>query len=258
VADYYDIAIIGTGNMAWHLAPELENAGHHVTDIYGRTPKNAKALQRKLYNAEISPTLDFSESDAEVYILAVSDDAVEQVAREIILPEGALVFHTSGALAANKLAYVSTEHFGVLYPLQTFTKGKLVRFNDIPILVEGNTKHAIRVLKNLGKSISKKVYEVAAGDRTAVHVAAVFACNFSNKMMAIAGEILEENKFDFELLRPLIAETINKSLDIGPIAAQTGPAIRGDLETLDKHMEFLKHSPYRDLYKMITQNILEQ
>lgn len=258
MADYYDIAFIGTGNVAWHLAPELENAGHHVTEVYGRNPKNAKALQRKLYNAEISSSLNFSESDAEVYILAVSDDAVEQVAREIILPEGAVVLHTSGALAASKLGYVSTEHFGVLYPLQTFTKGKLVSFSDIPILIEGNTKHASRILKSLGKSISKKVYEVAAGHRTAIHVAAVFACNFSNKMMAIAQEILTENKFDFELLRPLIAETINKSLDIGPIAAQTGPAARGDLETLDKHMEFLKHSPYKDLYRMISEKILER
>ena len=257
MADYYTIAIIGSGNVAWHLAPELENAGHCVSELYSRNPKNAKALQKRLYNAEINPSLDFSDSQAQVFILAIADDAIENIAQEIALPVGAVIVHTSGSQPISKLGYASAAHLGVFYPLQTFTKSKRISFEDIPILIEAEDKQTARILKNLGKSISKKIFEVSSKDRLAIHVAAVFACNFSNKMFGIAKEILQNQGFDFSLLRPLIAETINKSLDIGPKQAQTGPAARRDLETLDKHMDFLKRSEYQKLYKIITKKILD-
>lgn len=257
MAEYYTIAIIGSGNVAWHLAPELENAGHCVSEVYSRNPKNAKALQKRLYNAEINPTLDFSDSSAQVFILAIADDAIENIVQELSIPVDAVIVHTSGSLSLGKLGYASTVHIGVFYPLQTFTKGKRVSFEDIPILIEAEDKHTKRVLKNLGKSISKKVFEVNSKDRMAIHVAAVFACNFTNKMFRIAQEILQDQGFDFDLLRPLIVETINKSLDIGPKSAQTGPAIRRDLETLDRHMAYLKGNEYQKLYKIITKKILE-
>ena len=256
MADYYNIACIGSGNVAWHLAPELENAGHNVSEIFSRNPKNAKALQKRLYNAEINPGLDFSDSSAEIFILAVSDDAIEEIAREIVLPDGAAIVHTSGGQSISKLGYTATGHFGVFYPLQTFTKGKRISFEDIPILIEAEDKHTARVLTNLGKSISKKVFEVGSKDRLAIHVSAVFACNFSNTMFGIAQDILKIQGFGFDLLKPLIAETINKSLELGPKQAQTGPAARGDLETLDRHMDFLNGSEYRELYQLITEKIL--
>lgn len=258
VADYYNIAIIGSGNLAWHLAPELENVGHRIVEIYSQTPKNAKALQKRLYNAEINPSLDFSDSEAEVFIICISDDAIEEVAQEIALPENAILVHTSGSQSISKLGYAATELIGVFYPLQTFTKSQRVSFEDIPILIEAEDKHTTKALKILGKSISNKVLSVSTKDRIAIHVAAVFACNFSNQLFAISNKILKKQGFDFELIKPLITETINKSLDLGPEKSQTGPAARGDMETLDKHMKFLKGNKHRNVYKLMTELILNR
>lgn len=258
MADYFNIAIVGSGNLAWHLAPELENAGHRVIEVYSRAPKNAKALQKRLYNAEINPSLDFSDSDAEIFIICITDDAIEEVAQEIVLPENACIFHTSGSQSISKLGYAATEDIGVFYPLQTFTKGKQITFEDIPILIEAENAHTSKILKKLSKSISNKVLSVSSRDRMAIHVSAVFACNFTNHFFEIAEKLLIKQGFDFDLLRPLIAETINKSLDVGPADAQTGPAARGDMETLDKHMEFLKGSEYQEIYRMITDKILNR
>lgn len=258
MADQYDIAIIGSGNVAWHLAPELENAGHRIVEVYSRSAKNGNALIKRLYNAELNPSTDFSESEAEIFIMCISDDAIKQVTQEISLPENAVVVHTSGSISIKKLEYTAADQIGVFYPLQTFTKSKKISFEDVPILIEAENKHTVKVLKNLGKSISKKVFRVNSKDRMAIHIAAVFACNFTNQMFRIAEGILENQGFNFELLRPLIAETINKSLDIGPENAQTGPAARGDLKILDKHMAFLEGKESQKLYKIITGNILNE
>ena len=154
MAEYFNIAIVGSGNLAWHLAPELENAGHRIVEIYSPTKKNAKALQKRLYNAELNLSLDFSESIANVIIISVSDDAIEEVAREIAVPEDAIVVHTSGSQPLSRLGYVATEFKGVFYPLQTFTKSKRITFDDVPILIEAEDLHSEKVLKKLGKSIN--------------------------------------------------------------------------------------------------------
>ena len=258
MADYFDIAIIGSGNLAWHLAPELENVGHRVVELFTRQSKNAKALQKRLYNAEINLSLDFSNSEAEIFIVCISDDAIEEVAQEIALPENAIIVHTSGSQSISKLGFVASEHIGAFYPLQTFTKIKRISFDDIPILIEAENSHTTNTLQKLAKSISKKVIAVSSEDRMAVHVSAVFACNFTNHLFEVSDQILNTHGFEFDLLRPLIAETINKSLEIGPRKAQTGPAVRGDMETLDNHMEFLKGNDYRKVYKMITDLILNR
>lgn len=254
--DSYNISIIGSGNVAWHLAPELENAGHRIVEVYSRNLQNAKKIQNRLYHAELIKSLDFSNSQSEIFILCISDDAIEEVAQEIVLPDDATLIHTSGSQAINILDYAATENIGVFYPLQTFTKGKRITFEDIPILIESKNSYTAKVLKKLGKSISKKVKEVSSKDRIAIHVAAVFACNFTNHLFASAENILRDRGFEFELLRPLIAETINKGLDLGPKNAQTGPAARGDLKILDKHIAFLDGNENQELYRLITEKIL--
>lgn len=258
MANYYNIAIIGSGNVAWHLAPELENAGQRVVEIFSRNPKNVIKLQKRLYNADINLSLDFSESTAEIFIISIADDAIEEVARELTLPENAIVVHTSGSQSISKLSYTATENIGVLYPLQTFSKSKQVSFDEIPILIEAENHYTTKALKNLGKSISKNVIEVSSKDRMAIHVAAVFACNFTNHLFEISESILKQQGFKLDLLRPLIAETINKTLDIGPVDSQTGPAARGDLETLDKHMAFLEGGEYHEMYRLISEKILKE
>jgi predicted short-subunit dehydrogenase-like oxidoreductase (DUF2520 family) len=258
VADYFNIAIIGSGNVAWHLAPELENAGHRVREIFSRNPKNAKALQKRLYNAEINLSLDFSQSEIDIIIISVSDDAIEEVAREVALPENAIIVHTSGSQPISKLGYTGTDNIGVFYPLQTFTRGKKIEFEEIPMLIEAENRQTLKSLKRLAGSISKNIYTIDSKDRMAIHVAAVFACNFSNYLFAVAEQILNKQGFELDILRPLIAETLNKSLDIGPKDAQTGPAVREDLETLDRHMAFLEKSEYKELYRLITEKILNR
>jgi predicted short-subunit dehydrogenase-like oxidoreductase (DUF2520 family) len=147
----------------------------------------------------------------------------------------------------------------VLYPLQTFSKAKKVDFTDIPFFIESENNNTDKVLVALAKSISKKVYKITSKDRKALHVAAVFAANFTNHMLYIAQELMKENKLSFDWLKPLIAEMINKSLSIGPENAQTGPARRGDLEVLDNHLKFLeKDEQVAEIYKVVSQHIVDQ
>jgi predicted short-subunit dehydrogenase-like oxidoreductase (DUF2520 family) len=253
------VSFIGSGNLAWHLAQALDNTDFAVREVYSRNPKHAAALVGNLYNAEVSESLDFSSSNSQVFIIAVTDDAIEEVAQELVLPDNAILVHTSGSLPLSVLGYAATPHIGVVYPLQTFSKNKKIEFNDIPIFIESENSETEKVLQSLAKSISKKVFKITSKDRIALHVAAVFAANFTNHMLLIAQEIMKENKLSYDWLKPLIAEMINKSLTIGPENAQTGPARRGDLETLDKHMQFLENDEsVSEIYKIISQDIVDR
>ena len=253
-----NISFIGAGNVAWHLAPALENAGHVVREVYSRSPKNASKLVDRLYQAEVKNDLDFADSNSEIFIISVSDDAIDEVAQEIVLPEDAIIVHTSGAKSIGILGYTASEFIGVFYPLQTFSKSKRVNFEEIPICIEAENAATEKALKSLGKSISKNVVTIDSADRKTLHVAAVFACNFTNHCMAIAEDILKANKLNFDLIKPLIIETLNKSFELGPHNAQTGPAKRHDFETLDSHMEYLGNNErLAELYRLFSQHIVD-
>lgn len=251
------ISIIGSGNVAWHLAPALDNAGYPVVEVYSRNKNNAKKLVNRLYQAELKTDLDFSKSISEVFIIAVSDDAIEEVAREIVVPEDAIVAHTSGASSLGLLEFIASDHTGVFYPLQTFSKNKPVNFKEIPICIESTSDYTEDTLATIAKTISDEIYKIDSDSRRALHLAAVFACNFTNHCLKLAEDILEAEKLPFHLLKPLITETINKSLSIGPSNAQTGPAKRHDFETLDKHLAYIKDEELSELYRMISQHIVD-
>ncbi len=254
-----DISFIGSGNLAWHLAPALDNVGYTVKEVYSQNPNHAGALVGRLYQADVKATLDFSTSPSDIFIIAVTDDAIQEIVREMILPEDSILVHTSGSQPLSVLGYAATPNIGVFYPLQTFSKAKKIDFKDIPVFVESDSDEVTQVLIKLGKSISDRVKKITSHDRKALHVAAVFASNFSNHMLTIAKEVADKNGLDFELLKPLIAETLNKSLTIDPKNAQTGPAKRGDLEILDNHIEFLQDEPeIVEIYKIISQHIINQ
>lgn len=254
----YKIAFVGSGNVAWHLAPALENAGHAVTEVYSSNRANAKQLVSRLYQADVHNDLDFSDSEAQLFVISVNDDAIEEVAQDIALPDDAIVVHTSGAQSLGVLGYTATENIGVFYPLQTFSKSKSVKFENIPICIEAENSATERILKSIAASISKNVRIVSSADRKALHVAAVFACNFTNHCLMLADKILADKKLEFDLLKPLIAETISKSLEIGPAEAQTGPAKRHDFQTLDGHMAFLnENEELAELYRLISQHIVD-
>lgn len=252
------VSFIGSGNLAWHLAPALDNAGFVVREVYSRNPKHAAALTGRLYQAEVKATLDFSTSNSRFFFIAVSDDAIESVVRDIILPEDACLVHTSGSQPLEILNFAAIDSIGVFYPLQTFSKSKKIDFKEVPIFIEANNPNTEQLLSGFAKSISKRVTRIASEERKALHVAAVFAANFTNHMLTISKKILEENSLSFDLLKPLIQETITKSLSVGPENSQTGPASRGDLEVLDRHLSFLQESPeWAEIYKLVSQHIID-
>jgi predicted short-subunit dehydrogenase-like oxidoreductase (DUF2520 family) len=252
------VSFIGSGNLAWHLAPALDNMGYVVREVYSQNPNHAEVLTERLYQAEVKATLDFSTSDSRVFFIAVSDDAISDIAREIILPEDAILVHTSGSQPLSQLQYAATQNLGVFYPLQTFSKSKKTDFKNVPIFIESYTEVTEKTLMEIARSISNEVRKIGSEERKALHVAAVFASNFSNHMLTIAHEIMRQNSLDYEWLKPLITETINKSMYMGPEQAQTGPAKRADLNILDNHLEFLKEqTSIAEIYKVISQHIID-
>jgi predicted short-subunit dehydrogenase-like oxidoreductase (DUF2520 family) len=254
----FNIAIIGAGNVAWHLAPALEDAGHTITEVYARSLKSAEKVIERVYEAIPKDDLDFSESKAELFILAIRDSAISEVSDEIILPDGAILIHTSGTVNLDILNFSSASYTGVFYPLQSFTIGKKVEWEELPILVESDDGEILQKLKKLAKSLTHQVFTVRSKDRKGLHVAAVFASNFSNHMIRIAEEIMRRQGLDFEMLKPLIIESISKSLQIGAKNAQTGPAIREDYETLEEHHQFLNfNEQIAEIYRVISQDIID-
>jgi len=252
-----ETTIIGSGNVAWRLAPALDNAGHIVKEVYSRNPDHAALLVKRLYQATAKKDLDFSNSTSELFIIAVADDAIEEIATEIVLPDNATVAHTSGSQPLSILGYLPTENIGVFYPLQTFSKSRKVDFSEVPVCIEGENQKTVDLLSEIAGSISRNVCRVNTSDRKVLHLAAVFSCNFVNHLFTIAKEIVERRGLDYEMLKPLIIETVGKSLDIGPENSQTGPAVRGDRAVMEEHQQFLLYNEnlsyiYETLSKHIT------
>ncbi len=245
--------------MAWHLAPALDNAGYPVREVYSRNAQHAKKLVERLYDAQVKATPDFSTSPSRLFVVAVTDDAIEQVAREIILPDEAILVHTSGSQPLDKLAFAAASGTGVFYPLQTFTKGVKVDFRTIPVFVEADSEEILHELLNMAGALSRQVFQLTSRERLALHLAAVVASNFTTHMLALAHEIAQQHHLNFEWLKPLIAETINKTFQVGPHQALTGPARRGDFETLDRHLQLLQDNPgVAELYRLISQHIVDR
>lgn len=259
-----EISFIGAGNLAWHLAPALENAGHHINEVYSRQLQHARQLVSNLYDAHTHSELNFADSPSTLFILAVPDDALEQVCSQLVLPEGAIVVHTSGNKSLHSLEQwiaiysdvpVQT---GVFYALQTFTKGQsLMEFNSIPLCIESADKTTEDALVLLAQDISTIVYLISSDERRTLHIAAVMACNFTNHLLALAHDLTTREELEFDLLRPLMAETFRKSLAAdNPADVQTGPARRGDLMTISDHLAYLADQPkLAEIYQIMTDSI---
>ncbi|GAB3018997.1 DUF2520 domain-containing protein [Cyclobacterium sediminis] len=253
------VSVIGTGNVAWHLSSALENAGHEILEVYGRNIHKANQLASRLYATEAQDHLDFTESHAKLFIIAVSDQAVPSVAEAILLPEGSILVHTSGTLALNILSYSSADYIGILYPLQGFTKTRELSFEEVPFLLESADKGTLKTLKKLCKSLKSPAYEIRSKERKSIHVAAVFAANFTNHMVFLAESIMKRQGLEFDILKPLIIEQMNKTLQLGAAEAQTGPAIRDDIDTLENHHDFLAYNnQLAEIYRSISQSIIDR
>ena len=247
-------AFIGAGNVAWHLAQALDGQGIRVCDVYSRELKNAQKLTKKLYESTPTNSLDFSQSEAELFIIAVPDKAIPQVAGALILPsDNVILVHTSGSQPLSVLEQADCQ-IGVFYPLQTFSKKKKVKFPKIPFFIEAQEPLITDKLVDVAGELSSEVYEMNSEERKKMHIAAIFACNFTNHLLTIAKDILKKGTdLDFEILKPLVKETITKSLLIGSENAQTGPAARKDDAIINEHLEILESSPqYREIYAQIS------
>ena len=249
-----DIVLIGSGNVATHLGGALAGAGHRIVQVYSRTAAHATALAGTLgAGATTDPTT--IDIHADVYILAVKDDAIAAVAAQLPAGLKGTVVHTAGSVGMDVLNG-HAEACGVLYPLQTFSKAKPVDFSVIPVAVEASDDTALAGLETLAGSVSGRVFRCDSRQRLSLHVAAVFACNFTNHFYAIAADMLGEHGLDFDLIRPLIFETAQKVMEHRPADVQTGPAVRHDVRTMEKHLELLRdHPALAGLYELISRRI---
>lgn len=252
---YFKIGFIGSGNLAWHLAQDLEKAGHFIPVVYSRDLVNATLLASQLYDTQVVESLDFSSFNLDVVIIAISDDAIQMVAELLIVDSSTVVIHTSGVKPLEVLSSLGDD-IGVFYPLQTFTKIRGIDFSEIPICIEASNAQVHDVLFSLARSVSNKVVVMDSEQRKTLHLAAVFTSNFTNHMLFWSKTLLEIEQIDFELLKPLANETISKAFALGPESAQTGPARRGDLETMKMHLKLIESNPeLTAFYQAISRSI---
>ena len=249
------LVIIGSGNVATHLALAFKEAGINIYGVYSKTFEHAKNLAKKLDTIAYL-TIDDIPTNADAYLLAVSDSALLDILKQLP-PVDSLLMHTSGTVGLDVFPN-KFKKTAVFYPLQTFTKEKKVDFSTVPILIESKDEEVLKLLQILGNKISKEVKHANSEQRKQLHLAAVFACNFTNYLFQISYDLLDKNGLDFALLKPLIKETIEKLDFLSPAEAQTGPSIRRDFETLNEHLEILKDYPdYHYIYHIISDQILK-
>ena len=247
-----EIIIIGTGNTATVLGRKLKAAGHTILQVYGR---NAAAASELAYELESESTNYWSvvNREAEIYILAVSDIAIAELVKELRLPEKTIV-HTAASVSKNILKN-STSHFGVFYPLQSLKKENR-HSPEIPIIIDASDEMTLHILENLASTISTTVAEADDAQRLKLHLAAVFCNNFVNHIYALMEDYCKKENLDFNLLIPLIQETTLRLATISPSSSQTGPALRADQSTIDKHLTLLaSHQHLKELYAMMTKSI---
>lgn len=250
----YNIVLIGAGNVASHLGIHLKKAGHNIEQVFSKHIDNAEELANVL-DATYTNKLSEINKEADLYILAVKDYAIDDVILELRLPDK-IVVHTSGAVPLLGMEHISKK-CGVFYPFQTFTKESAVDFATIPIFIEASDKATEKVLLEVAQSLSKLSQVVKSEQRKALHLAAVYVNNFTNHMFHIAQSILQKEKLPFELLYPLIKETVTKAGKHKPYDIQTGPARRDDWKTIDEHLHFLEDSPeFREVYLVLTESIM--
>lgn len=251
------IVLVGSGRVAWHLGKRLKDKGLPVSQVLSRNPEHAQALGEALQTAWSGKWSDVL-PEADWLLLAVRDDAIGEVAAQLAgLVPGALATHTSGATPAAVLA-PHFKRYGVFYPLQTFSLERKPVWSKIPFCVDASTAQDISFLEKTASKIGHRVYRVDDAQRAQLHVAAVFANNFANHCFAIAEKILREKDLPFELLHPLMEETLAKALQNSPADVQTGPAARGDAETMKRHLVLLEQHPaWQDLYREISKSITD-
>jgi len=250
------VVCIGAGRLANQLMPALEEAGCHILQVYNRNPFTGQQLADKLRSSSYTNEIADVTPDADLYFLTVSDDAIKPVAEQLldIVPEEAIGIHCSGSLGLDVLPFRKKAGF---YPLQSFSANHEVSWRWIPLIITAPDEDTWQLLDAIAGQMSSSVYRMTDSQKSVLHVAAVFANNFSNHMLTLAENICKANELPFEILKPLILETFSKAILSGPRESQTGPAIRRDQKTIEKHLYLLAdHPELTVIYKAITNSII--
>ena len=243
------VTIIGSGNVAQHLIKAFSNSKE--VELQQVLVRNSESVTALIDSAKV--ITEYSDLlDTDLYIIAVSDSAIAEVSS--LLPfSDKLVAHTSGTMPIDALS--AKNRRAVFYPLQTFSKTKSVDFKKVPICLEAENEADLERIRQIGTSISDDVNFINSQQRKSLHVAAVFVSNFANHLYFIGEEICKENNIPFDILKPLIRETAEKIYHLDPKKAQTGPAIRGDQNTIDAHLKFIQNEDYKKIYSLLTESI---
>lgn len=252
------IVLIGAGNVGYHLGKALHRAGEEIVQVYSRQVQKARALAN-LTESEYTTDLKQIRRDGDLYLLAVKDDAIRTVAVQLSGQVGHnLIVHTSGSVPGATFRDCGFSRYGIFYPLQTFTIGKEPDFSKIPFIVQANRPDDLEQLKQLAAGLGADSYCLTDEQKAILHVAAVFTNNFTNYLYQVARTILEREKIPFSLLLPLAEETVDKLKMGSPAEMQTGPARRGDQETIRRHLALLDQDPlFREIYRQLSDAIRE-
>ena len=241
--------------MATCLGPRLKEAGHEITAVYSRTAESARILADRMGAIYTTDIKVLPEPDAAIVML--KDDALKELAPAISDSlKGALLLHTAGSVSVDIWREAGAIQYGVLYPMQTFSKESRIDWSQVPLFIEGSSAPVLESIRDLALTISPDVTPLSSEGRKKLHLAAVFTCNFSNHMYAIAEQLLASEGVPFSVMLPLMRETARKVETMSPQDAQTGPAVRGDRKVIDEHLALLNDYPeYAELYRLISIDI---
>lgn len=249
------VTLIGAGNLATQLGKSLKKAGVIISQVYSRTEDSARTLG-ELLEAEWLTDIKALHDEADIYIFSVKDSVLCELISEVCKGRGNKLFlHTAGSMPMSCFEGKALR-YGVFYPMQTFSKTKDVDFERIPVFIEGNSIETEDVIRSLANKLSQRVIRLSSADRKYLHLAAVWACNFTNYCYTVASDILGEHGIPFDVMLPLINETTEKIQKISPKEAQTGPAVREDRNVISKQLELMNgKEDLQELYKMLSKGI---
>lgn len=254
------ITIIGSGNVATHLALRLKNIGEQIAQVYSPHPAHAEALAHKI-GCEAVTSVDAINDDSDIYLFSIKDDALPVVAKEVENHIGKthkhIFIHTAGSVPMDVFSGI-TECYGVIYPMQTFSKDRAVDFVKIPCFIEASDcSDTLYIIEGLAKRISAKVQRVDSEKRKRLHLAAVFANNFTNHCYRLAEKMLEGTDVPLSMYLPLIEETANKVREMSPRDAQTGPMVRNDVTVMERQLALIPDERTKKLYHLMAESIHE-
>ena len=247
--------MVGAGGLASNLAPALRKAGHCITAVYSRTMATAEELAREV-DSRATDDISRLPLTADCFIVAVKDGVMQHVVSRLAENrQNQMMVHTAGSMPM-ALLEGHTQRYGVLWPMQTLSRGRRVDFSEVPLFIEASDDEVMLTLRSLAASVSRSVIPMSSEERKYMHLAAVFACNFANHCYALAAEIMEQHGLGFGLIQPLIAETARKIVQLHPSEAQTGPAVRYDQNVISRQAALLEGQPLvQQVYNVLSQSI---